>query len=159
MGVILPPREHLAISEDVSECHAWMGVLQADAAEHPTMHRADLTIINYLVQNINRAQTKKLWSGSIVCTCVSASSEIFSNFSRQRTMPLVTDDTTRSKAWQLLQLLVVWPPESSLTFVSEQEYSCKTGPLAPTSHSDPGIRGVHVKSWEECARQSTHSVH
>lgn len=56
----MPPREHLAISKDISECYNWEGVLQADAADHPTRHRADLTIINYLVQNVNRAQVKKL---------------------------------------------------------------------------------------------------
>lgn len=89
----MPPREHLATKTFLNVTPGW-GYYRQIAAEHPTMHRADLTIINYLVQNINRAQTKNLWSGSIICTCVSASSERFSNFSRQRTMSLVTDDTT-----------------------------------------------------------------
>lgn len=65
--MILPPRGHLAISEDIFGCHnrrgGATGILWGearDAAKNPTMHSTAPTTGNYLA--LDSAEVEKPWS-------------------------------------------------------------------------------------------------
>lgn len=70
-------------------------VLLADA-EQSTMHSAETTVTNYLVQNVNRAQVEKLRSRSIACICGFCLPRD-SNISRWKSMSLIRDNTVWSQ--------------------------------------------------------------
>lgn len=141
--VIFPSRGPLAVSEDIFDCHIW--VFLVDAAEHPTMHRAEFTLINNLVKmsTVPRLRNSDLEALLVCVGC--ASPKIFS---RWKTMPLVKQHNT------VQSIPVVWPPESYLTSLCIKVFTYKTGTVKVPTSQCSRIRWVNIRPSEKCARQT-----